>query len=63
MAFLPEHEKFEFTPHQLRHIFLKKVTDKHGVHFALPNQIRCEVNVSLADDSLSTLLKHLVKIC
>ena len=34
IAFLPEHEKFEFTPHQLRHTFLKKVTDKHGVHFA-----------------------------
>ncbi|QEY53229.1 site-specific integrase [Legionella longbeachae] len=34
LAFLPEHEKFEFTPHQLRHTFLKKVTDKHGVHFA-----------------------------
>ena len=34
LAFLPDHEKFEFTPHQLRHTFLKKVTDKHGVHFA-----------------------------
>lgn len=34
LAFLPEHEKFEFTPHKLRHTFLKKVTDKHGVHFA-----------------------------
>ena len=33
-AFLPDHEKFEFTPHKLRHTFLKKVTDKHGVHFA-----------------------------
>ena len=31
---LKEHEKFEFTPHKLRHTFLKKVTDKHGVHFA-----------------------------
>ncbi|KTD13730.1 hypothetical protein Lgra_0865 [Legionella gratiana] len=24
LAFLPEHEKFEFTPHQLRHTFLKR---------------------------------------
>ncbi len=32
LAFLPEQEKFEFTPHKLRHTFLKKVTDKHGVH-------------------------------
>lgn len=34
LAFLPDEEKFEFTPHKLRHTFLKKVTDKHGVHFA-----------------------------
>ena len=34
LVFLPENEKFEFTPHKLRHTFLKKVTDKHGVHFA-----------------------------
>lgn len=34
LAFLPEHDKFEFTPHKLRHTFLNKVTDKHGVHFA-----------------------------
>jgi len=34
LAQLQEHEKFEFTPHKLRHTFLKKVTDKHGVHFA-----------------------------
>lgn len=34
LAFLSEDEKFKFTPHQLRHTFLKKVTDKHGVHFA-----------------------------
>lgn len=33
-AFLPEEEQFTFTPHKLRHTFLKKVTDKHGVHFA-----------------------------
>lgn len=34
LAQLNEHEKFDFTPHKLRHTFLKKVTDKHGVHFA-----------------------------
>lgn len=34
LTFLPEQERFKFTPHQLRHTFLKKVTDKHGVHFA-----------------------------
>ena len=34
LALLPEEERFEFTPHKLRHTFLKKVTDKHGVHFA-----------------------------
>lgn len=34
VAFLPVDEQFRFTPHQLRHTFLKKVADKHGVHFA-----------------------------
>jgi integrase/recombinase XerD len=34
LARSPENEQFEFTPHKLRHTFLKKVTDKHGVHFA-----------------------------
>ncbi|ARB92654.1 tyrosine-type recombinase/integrase [Legionella longbeachae] len=34
LTYLPESEQFSFTPHQLRHTFLKKVTDKHGVHFA-----------------------------
>jgi len=34
LAFLPEEERFDFTPHMLRHTFLKRVTDKHGVHFA-----------------------------
>ena len=34
LAFLPDEERFEFTPHMLRHTFLKRVTDKHGVHFA-----------------------------
>jgi len=33
-AYLTDEEKFRFTPHMLRHTFLKKVTDKHGVHFA-----------------------------
>jgi integrase/recombinase XerD len=33
-AFLGKEEKFRFTPHMLRHTFLKQVTDKHGVHFA-----------------------------
>nr|WP_237578739.1 hypothetical protein [Legionella pneumophila] len=33
LAFLPVQEKFKFTPYQLRHTFLKKLTDKHGVHF------------------------------
>ena len=31
---LPEKEKFTLTPHQLRHTFLKRVTDKHGIHRA-----------------------------
>ena len=34
LAYLPEGEKFHLTPHKLRHTFLKKVTDKHGIHFA-----------------------------
>ena len=34
ITFLPKSERFNFTPHKLRHTFLKKVTDKHGVHFA-----------------------------
>lgn len=34
LVFLPEEEKFEFTPYMLRHTFLMRVTDKHGVHFA-----------------------------
>ncbi len=33
-AHLDEPEKFHFTPHKLRHTFLKKVADEHGVHFA-----------------------------
>jgi len=34
LAYLGDDEKFDFTPHKLRHTFLKKVTDKYGVHFA-----------------------------
>lgn len=34
LAFLPDEEKFEFTPHKLRHTFLKRVSDKYGIHFA-----------------------------
>jgi integrase/recombinase XerD len=33
-AHLFEAERFRFTPHQLRHTFLKKVADQHGIHFA-----------------------------
>ena len=32
--FLEEKEGFRFTPHMLRHTFLKRATDKYGVHFA-----------------------------
>jgi integrase/recombinase XerD len=27
-------ENFHFSPHQLRHTFLKRMTDKYGIHFA-----------------------------
>jgi integrase/recombinase XerD len=27
-------EKFHFTPHKLRHTFLKKAAEKHGLYFA-----------------------------
>jgi integrase/recombinase XerD len=33
-AHVPESERFHLTPHQLRHTFLKRVADKHGVHVA-----------------------------
>ena len=33
-AQLPEKDKFVLRPHQLRHTFLKRVTDKHGLHYA-----------------------------
>ena len=31
---LPDEEKFHLSPHMLRHTFLKRVADKHGVHIA-----------------------------
>lgn len=31
---LPEEEKIHLTPHMLRHTFLKRVADKHGIHVA-----------------------------
>ena len=34
LAHLPEEDHFRFTPHMLRHTFLKRVADKHGVHVA-----------------------------
>lgn len=33
-AHLPAAEKFKLNPHMLRHTFLKRVADKHGVHVA-----------------------------
>jgi integrase/recombinase XerD len=33
-AYSSTEEKFHLTPHMLRHTFLKKVADKHGVHVA-----------------------------
>jgi len=32
--YLDTNHKFHVTPHQLRHTFLKKITDKHGIHYA-----------------------------
>ena len=31
---LSDEEKFHLSPHMLRHTFLKRVADKHGVHIA-----------------------------
>ena len=31
---LPEAERFRLTPHMLRHTFLRRVADKHGIHVA-----------------------------
>jgi len=33
-AHLPENQKIRLTPHMLRHTFLKRVADKHGLHVA-----------------------------
>ncbi len=33
-AYLPETQKIKLTPHMLRHSFLKKIADKHGLHIA-----------------------------
>ena len=33
-AHLSEEERVKLTPHMLRHSFLKRVADKHGVHYA-----------------------------
>lgn len=33
-AQIPEGERFQLNPHMLRHTFLKRVADKHGVHVA-----------------------------
>jgi integrase/recombinase XerD len=33
-AQLPEEEKFHFSPHSLRHAFLKRIADKEGIHAA-----------------------------
>lgn len=33
-AHLPETQKIKLTPHMLRHTFLKKIADKHGLHVA-----------------------------
>ena len=31
-AYLSTNEKIKLTPHMLRHSFLKRVADKHGLH-------------------------------
>lgn len=33
-TYLKEEEKFHFTTHKLSHTLLKRVADKHGIHFA-----------------------------
>lgn len=33
-AYLPNDQRFHLAPHMLRHSFLKRVADKHGVHIA-----------------------------
>ncbi len=44
-AQLPAKERFRLNPHQLRHTFLKRVADKHGVHVAQ----RMSGNVSIRE--------------
>jgi integrase/recombinase XerD len=44
-TYLSAEEKFRFTPHMLRHTFLKRVADKHGIHFAQ----RMSGNVSIKE--------------
>ena len=44
-AQLGEGERFKLTPHQLRHTFLRLVTDRHGVHYAQ----RLSGNVSIRE--------------
>jgi integrase/recombinase XerD len=45
VAQLPAKERFRLNPHQLRHTFLKRVSDKHGVHVAQ----RMSGNVSIRE--------------
>ena len=33
-AYRPQEKEIKFTPHMLRHTFLKRVADKHGIHYA-----------------------------
>jgi len=42
---LPKGEYVKLTPHMLRHTFLKRVADKHGVHYAQ----RLSGNVSIRE--------------
>lgn len=44
-AHVPREEHIHLTPHMLRHTFLKKVADKHGVHVAQ----RMSGNVSISE--------------
>ena len=44
-AQLPKDERFRLNPHQLRHTFLKRIADKHGVHVAQ----RMSGNVSIRE--------------
>lgn len=33
LAYVSDNERFHFTPHKLRHTFLKRAADKHGIHY------------------------------